>query len=353
MTSSMFSKVKFLVRRNPGVFFVILAMIILFSFLGYALGQHVQKVRYMQFINSFKNISESLDKYMFINPLIGGTSAPATDIGFFDDIKNEITSYFQQEEKEGNLYETSFYFKDLNTGMWFGVNENANFFPASLFKLPIALAIYKEGEDNGDFLKKIVVYSKEISDMNNAIQENSASTLEVGKSYSVEDLVSIMLTQSDNGAKNLLLSVLDKTYLDRLFNIISMVNPEGLSVIEISSRKYALFFRILYSASYLNEDNSERILGLLSKSSFKEGLVNGVPPDVSVANKFGTYEVTDNSGGKNSASRELHDCGVIYYSESPYLVCIMTRGKDTENLLRIISHVSSLVYSYQKSNDNK
>jgi hypothetical protein len=43
--------------------------------------------------------------------------------------------------------------------------------------------------------------------------------------------------------------------------------------------------------------------------------------------------------------RQLHDCGIVYLESHPYLLCIMTRGYDFEKLSKIISMISSQVYS--------
>jgi beta-lactamase class A len=296
---------------------------------------------------SFKNIRENSDKYDFINPLIGGISAPATDVGIFSDIKADIESYLNTEKKEGNLYDYSFYFRDMDSGLWFGSNEGTNFSPASLFKLPIAIAVYKEGEDDPSFLKKVVTYTSDISKINAQVKENAESTLVVGKPYSIEDLVTIMLDASDNGAKNLLLVSMDRKYLSQLFSVMSLVNPETTKGYTISSRGYALFLRILYGSSYLNEEHSELLLKSLSKSDFKDGIVAGLPSSIPVAHKFGVYDVTDFVGGNLGTVQQLHDCGVIYYPAHPYILCFMTRGNNLKSLYNIVSHVSKMVYTYQ------
>ena len=106
--------------------------------LGYSVGLYVQKNNYAKFLGSFRNIRENSERYTFVNPLIGGVSAPATDVGIFSDINDDVEAYLKNEEDNDVLYGYSFYFRDLNTGLWFGLNESQDFFPASLFKLPVA-----------------------------------------------------------------------------------------------------------------------------------------------------------------------------------------------------------------------
>lgn len=326
----------------------IIPLVFASSFIGYIFGSSYQREHYANFLRSFKNIRENSDKYKFINPLIGGISPPATDVGIFLDLKKEVTSYLEKEEIRGDLYDYSFYFRDLGTGFWFGANEGGSFFPASLFKLPIAIATYKQAEADPLLLKKMVTYSQDISELNSSIQTNSQSTLVVGRSYSVEDLIERMIISSDNGAKNLLVATIDKTYLNQLFSAVSPIDPDPEKMYKISSQKYALFLRILYGSSYLNEEHSEYLLNLLSQTDFKDGLVAGIPESIPVAHKFGTYEFEEKINGVTVTTHQLHDCGVVYHADKPYIFCFMTKGKDIASLYRIISHVSRLIYENQE-----
>jgi beta-lactamase class A len=324
-------------------------MILLSSVAGYFFGVYQQQSRYSKFLKSFRNIREGSGTHIFINPLIGNVSAPATDVGLYVDIKDEVSSYLKTQKFKGDLYDYSYYFRDMNTGLWYGENDATSFFPASLFKLPIAIATYKQIEKNPSLQTKLAVYTQEISDINTSASLNSESLLVVGKKYSVEELVSMMILESDNGAKNLLLSIIDVSYLNKIFEIISSVDHKDIKAYEISSRKYALFLRMLYGSSYLNEDHSELLLNMLSRSDFKDGLVAGVPSNIPVAHKYGVYEVDEIINGKLRRTQQLHDCGIIYHFKDPYIFCFMTKGKDNKSLLEIISHVSKLVYDNQNN----
>lgn len=220
-----------------------------------------------------------------------------------------------------------------------------------MLKLPIAIAAYKQAENDPSFLKKQAIYTKELDAINDAVVANSESSLVIGRAYSVEDLVKIMLTQSDNGAKNLLITTLNRGYLDTLFALVSLDDPQTSTTYHISSIEYALFLRMLYGASYLNEDDSDLLLSYLTESTFGDGLVAGLPKNISIAHKYGVYQFEDTSNGKALLVQQLNDCGVIYHAQRPYLVCMMTKGKDLESLYRIYKYVSSTIYNDQEQED--
>lgn len=333
-------------KKNISIFSLGI-LIIIIATISFSLGAYFEKDKYADFVDSFRTVRENSDKYTFINPLIGGISAPSTDVGIYSDIRDQINSYLNSEIRKKSLYSYSFYFRDMNTGFWFGINENGNFSPSSLFKLPVAIAVYKQVENDPSFLKKQLIYTKEISDVNVTKQLNAESTLVVGQQYSVNQLVEKMLTLSDNGAKNLLLSAIDKKYLDQLLKLVNFSNTVDTTTYDISSQKYANFLRILYGSSYVNEEHSEFILYLLAHSTFKDGIVAGLPTDVQVAHKFGVYEFPEKVDGKDVLTVQLHDCGVVYYGTNPYVFCLMTKGKDDDSLFRVISSVSKMTYEHQ------
>jgi beta-lactamase class A len=319
---------------------------IIFLGVGYSIGVVHEKNTYRDFLKGFKTLRENSEKYSYINPLIGNISAAATDVGIYTDIKESVVSYFEDEKSNGGLEAYSFYFRDLNSGLWFGAHETDSFLPASLFKLPVAIAAYKQAEDDPSFLKRRLVYTDMVAQKNQTVQLNAESTLEVGESYTVEDLIEKMLAYSDNGAKDLILQAVAPKYINRLFELVSLTDPAQLKVYTINARKYALFLRILYGSSYLNNEDSELLMSMLVKSDFKDGLVAGVPYSVKLAHKFGTYEVPDDTDPTKTLHL-LHDCGVVYHLERPYLICVMTKGKDIQVLYTVISHISQMIYTYQ------
>jgi beta-lactamase class A len=95
--------------------------------------------------------------------------------------------------------------------------------------------------------------------------------------------------------------------------------------------------RILYNASYLEPELSERALTILTEAEFSEGVAKKLPSSVPVAHKFGE-RLLDNE------IKQLHDCGIVYFPQNPYVLCVMTKGQDWEKLAQTIQDVSKMVY---------
>lgn len=56
--------------------------------------------------------------------------------------------------------------------------------------------------------------------------------------------------------------------------------------------------------------------------------------------------ITINKNNPNPITKELHDCGIIYYPERPYLLCVMTEGNDLNELAGVIQNISKTVYEW-------
>jgi hypothetical protein len=105
----------------------------------------------------------------------------------------------------------------------------------------------------------------------------------------------------------------------------------------VTAHGYSGFFRILFNAAYLNKEMSEKALELLSHEDFPRGMVAGVPPGVVVASKFGEkVDVGD---------VQLHEFGIVYHRKGPYILGVMTRGRDLARQAEVIRKVSALVYA--------
>ena len=81
---------------------------------------------------------------------------------------------------------------------------------------------------------------------------------------------------------------------------------------------------------------SEKLLSILSKTEYKGGLVAGVPDNIIVSHKFGERVIGD--------VYQLHDCGIVYYPNNPYLLCVMTKGTEFTKLEKVIQDISGMVY---------
>jgi len=285
-------------------------------------------------------LEQRLGGYRFINPLldceVNGDPLTFRELRPF---KARIELLLRQRTGTAPASFAAVYFRDLMNGPWFGINELARFTPASLLKVPIVIACLKQAERDPAFLRKQIRNDLH-EDRNRKQFVKPGETLLPDTPYSVEELIRRALVYSDNNAAALLGKAVNKEVLLATFRDLGVEAPRMNIMYDFMTvKRYSSFFRILFNSSYLGHEASQKTLEHLAQSSFRDGLVAGVPAHVLVAHKFGEYAETGPEGLK-----QLHDCGIIYYPGHPYLLCVMARGTDFGTMGSLIRDVSRTVY---------
>lgn len=295
--------------------------------LGVGLGAVFADVNADSAVLGSRQIRSEQGKYT--NPLLecdiarGVLDAPKTRF------QRSLTNELQAIEREHPGLVTAVYFRDLNNGPTMGYRENEPFIPASLIKVLVAMALYKHEEREPGFLATQVTYEGiEVP----AQDYEPAMKLEKGKSYPLEELITRSIQYSDNEAALALGPYVTDAELRELTEVLGISYENDV----LSVKDYSGAFRVLYNASFLSQASSEKVLGILAESSFKDGMRAGVPEGTPLAAKFGQRSLP--------GTEQLHECGIVYYPQHPYLLCIMSRSADAEQLSPAIARISRFVY---------
>ena len=281
-------------------------------------------------------------EYSHINPHLACDEKPVVSKASYDLFTEKIKKYIEVEKAADSVTDAAVFFRDLEQGPTFGIKEDERFISASLLKLPVVMTYYKLAESNPTILDQMVQYEKKEGEWTQAYKSTQQS--KPMTPYSIRELLGFAVIDSDNDATEALLESLKSLYPNQnpvlsTYRDLGLIAPtDYIHTNDITPRGYASLFRLLYNVSYLDRNYSEELLGLLSKGTFDDGLKAGLPKDIQVANKFGERS------GLEGGQKQLHDCGIIYYPDNPYLLCIMTRGYNFKELSRVISNISKMVY---------
>ncbi len=263
----------------------------------------------------------------------------------FKSLKTNLEKIINEQTKNGVINRISIYVRALNSGRWADINENEKFIPASLLKVPMMMSYLKEVDENPNLLDKKLVYNAKFDDL--VRKFGSEPSLTGGTAYSIDDLLEKMIVKSDNTPLFLLSQYMSQDVYNNLFTELQIALPSNPSNVEdvdfLSAKDFSKFFRVLYSASYLSPDMSNKALDLLARADFPEGIKSGIPAGTMVADKFGA-RIMPPAADKQPVA-QLHDCGIVYYPDHPYFLCVMTEGGDFTKLTSIIHNVSTVTYS--------
>ncbi|PIP26821.1 MAG: hypothetical protein COX31_00210 [Candidatus Moranbacteria bacterium CG23_combo_of_CG06-09_8_20_14_all_40_16] len=239
-------------------------------------------------------------------------------------LRNELNKF------EGNQ-NISIYFEYLPTGANISINKDAQFWPASLLKVPVTMAVAKKiekGEWKWD--NKLVLMAGDKDEKFGTLYKEPT-----GSTFTIEELVRRSLKDSDNTANFILVRNLELKEIEEVYEHIG-TGDFFSSAGDIGAKKYSANLRALYNSSYLNEGSSQKLLGYLSETEFSEYLKSGLPENIAFAHKIGIDE-----------ERKVYmDSGIVYASQRPYILTVMISGKEKKDAQEIMKNVSELAFGY-------
>ncbi len=318
-------------RRTTGYFLIA----VLTGVLGFVWGEMEQTPR---------GIASPLcaERYELLNPSV---ICNLTDEGIdrVHDAEDKTKLLIQKSIASGRISKGSVFYRNLETKSWFAIKDTENFWPGSLLKVPLAVAYFKLSEVDPNVFTQTFEYKGGLA-ANSREYYQPKESIKAGERYSIEELISRMIIDSDNEAANFLAKFINKDFLDKVFLDLGIYFPTSDRIEEkfVSVRNYSNMLRTIFNASYLNADNSEKLLEIMTKSRFADGLRAGVPDEAKVAHKFGERTIAKDPD--IIIGRGLNDCGVVYKKGGAYSLCVMVEGEDFEKLAGVIKDVSRLVY---------
>ncbi len=246
-------------------------------------------------------------------------------------VQNTIDGY----KASGVITSASVYLRDFNSGYWMNINENEKYNPGSLLKVPELIAFMKMDEKHPGLLNKKIRYDHPlVSDKHTNFLSKS---IQLGHEYTIKELLSYMITYSDNNATLLLNQQIDVAVFNNVFTDLGLPVPDSkANQYPITAKDYSLFMRALFNGSYLTIEDSEFCTSLLATCSFPEGMESGLPATIKMAHKFG-------EGGFDKAP-QFSESGIVYIDNRPYLLTVMTSGANMKQLPKVVGDIAHMVY---------
>ena len=273
--------------------------------------------------------------FEYTQPLL--SAEPLCESTAFATFKPNLLAAVDSLKRAGAITNASIYLREFKYGEWLVINPEIHFHPASLMKVALLLTYLRQAEAIQGLLTQRLRFTPPPDQLINP-QFYSFPTIEAGKEYTVHELLYFMIANSDNNATWLLASRLDMSHIKKMFFDLGLPEPAQDDLkFTMTAEEISVFFKALFNASYLSPEYSDYAARLLSNCAFQNGFVQGLPADTKMWHKFGEWR----SEGQDS---ELHESGVIYIGETPYLLTVMTRGTDTDKLAGSIRVLARAVY---------
>jgi len=239
----------------------------------------------------------------------------------------------------------SVYYLNLNKNLSFGINEHMIFPCASIIKIPVMLDIYDMVS------KKKISFNDEYQYQKRHYVEGGGVIRysEPGGYYTVRNLCSLMITESDNIATDMLIEI---TGFD---NINKKLNEIGCKKTKIERRIFdfnqiekgrdnistthdvGVILKKLYFNEIFKKEYSQEILNIMTNVKRKDMIPSKIPEKVKIAHKTGQLD------------RELGDCAIVYQNNNPYILCLMAMEiTDMEKAIELFAVLSKKIYTDNK-----
>lgn len=254
----------------------------------------------------------------------------------FNALKMELAKVVDEFKRDGAATQISVYIREFEQREWMALNPDEQYHPASLMKVALLIAYLQIAQADPQMLKKELVYHKPLGGQINP-QFYTGKSIEPGKKYSIHDLLYYMIAYSDNHATWLLASHFDKNRVKKLFADFCLPEPvEDDLKFTLTVKEISVFNKAIYTSACLSPEFSEYAAEMLSECSFYEGFVKGFPTNTKMWHKFGEWR----SAGQ---PKELHESGLVFIKDKPYLITVMTKGADTERLAGCIQTICKVI----------
>jgi beta-lactamase class A len=281
-----------------------------------------------------------LSGFQYISPLLDVELPEGFAVGHEPiPFKYKVKQFVDEQVKSGKINDMSVYYRDLSDGPWFGINEKVGYNPASLMKIPLMITWLKRAEKDPSVLQRRITFIEDAIKGRPYIL-NPEKTLEDGVSYTIEELIRYMVEYSDNSSFSLLSSITPAREVRAVVASMDVSGDPNAKNYTVTVKSYSGFLRILYNASFLNKEMSEKALEIMSSQEFPYGIVAGIPKGVKLASKFGEYFPEG-----NPYEIQLHEFGIVYHPKGPYILGVLTRGNNWKAQTEIIKSISEIVYN--------
>lgn len=233
--------------------------------------------------------------------------------------------------------------KKLDNKEEFNINENEILPSASTIKVFIMAEAIRQLKEGILKNERIKINKKEY------VPYSIISLLSEDSTYTIMDLVTLMMIQSDNTATNVLIDILGKDNINAYIKSIGC----SLTVLERKMMDYNArakgfenktcakdlthFMNLLYEGKIVDENCSKIMINIMEHQLDSSMMRYFIPQEVKIADKVGEIEGID------------HDTGIVFTDKVDYIFTMMTYDAQSNNEARFaIANVSKIVFDYFK-----
>jgi beta-lactamase class A len=228
--------------------------------------------------------------------------------------------------------EYGLYLHETDTARDFEINGDAQFRAASTIKVLILALLYREIEAGNIGKRDRWRYTGSDREGGTGSIQNSP----IGSDYSVKELASRMMKESDNVAANIMIRMLGwqnlRAFADELALPGVQVNGN-----QATARGMSLLMLKIYNHEIVGPELSQEMMGLMTDTYLETRIPGRLPDKVSVAHKTGDWQGTTS------------DVGIVFGPDRPFIISIFVRNHlSDEQANETMAKITKEVYAFKK-----
>ncbi|CAN5560703.1 N/A [soil metagenome] len=237
----------------------------------------------------------------------------------------EIAAYY------GGVYGVAVSDPDSGETVSFGSNET--FFAASIGKLPTLLSLYKSAaQGEVDLDEEITMQASDVQSYGTGVLHTNP----VGFTLTLRECAFHLINDSDNTAWVMLTRYLGEERIQADLTEIGAYDTGYWIPNTTTADDVQLMLEKISDPSFTSPELSEEMLYAMTDTAYEDRIPGGLPPDVRVAHKIGTY-------GTN-----FSDAGLIFEqngdSEETYSLVVFTDGMGETTARAAIQEISAAAH---------
>jgi beta-lactamase class A len=217
----------------------------------------------------------------------------------------------------------------LETGEAAAVRADRRYETASLYKLAVLQEVYRQHQHGELPWNSVLTVSERHLGL-----ELVSPWAYAGRTISVADATSLMITLSDNTAGALLWTRVGQTRINQGLTEIGLVDTRLDWESYTTPADMARFFLLAYRGDLVDQESSAEMLDLLSRQQINDRLPRLLPRNTRVAHKTGELPGL------------THDVGVIYAPTGPFVLAVLTEWGTSGAPSAAIARLARQIYDY-------
>ncbi len=233
------------------------------------------------------------------------------------------------------------------------IEPDKPFHAASTMKIPVMIELFRQVAAGHVSLEDQLTIRNEfrsiVDGSTYALSVDDDSDREVyaavGRTMTLRQLCELMITVSSNFATNLLI---EKLGVEKIRGTVTRLGADGMQVLRgveddkafqkglnnsTTARGLLILLEPIANGKAVDPTSDAKMVEILKRQKFNEGIPAGVPRGIAVAHKTGNI------------TRINHDAAIVY-APRPYILIVLVRGiEDEKKSAAVIAEISRALYS--------